>query len=207
MGPPFRIIGLTLSRIIIDDLGLAVAEDELEEVGAGVGGSGGEGAPLDIPPTRNWSRRAATLLLLLEEEGGWVMGGDGAACVVVAELWISAVFTALKGAVVEPPMLLRLLLEKLRAGVGGGGGFTDGRAGEGNIFSLGTHIIPLKITHILADWGRISCCRRWCCDCRFHCHGTAVDLARCPSAAGWGTRVHSHCQPRAEICLERTSSI
>lgn len=102
-GPPFRIIGLTFSRII-EALGLAVAEDELK-----VEGGGGEGAlPLDMP-TRNWSRRAATLLLLLEEEGGWVMGGEGA-WVVVPELCIRAVLTALKG-VEEPLMLFRLLLE------------------------------------------------------------------------------------------------
>jgi len=114
---------LTLSRC--KDLGLAVAEEELE-VGAGVGGSGGDGAPLDMPaPPRNWSRKAATLLLLLEEDGGWVIGGEGA-CEVVDELWMRAVLTALNG--VDPPMLFRLLLEKLRAGVGGGGGFTDGRA-------------------------------------------------------------------------------
>lgn len=53
-----------------------MAEEELE-VGAGVGGSGGDGAPLDMPaPPRNWSRKAATLLLLLEEDGGWVIGGE-----------------------------------------------------------------------------------------------------------------------------------
>lgn len=114
------------------DLGLAVAEEELE-VGAGVGGSGGDGAPLDMPaPPRNWSRKAATLLLLLEEDGGWVIGGEGA-CEVVDELWMRAVLTALNG--VDPPMLFRLLLEKLRAGVGGGGGFTDGRDFGG----LGAH--------------------------------------------------------------------
>lgn len=122
-GPPFRIIGLTLSRS--NDLGLALAEDGLDE-GAGVGGSGGDGAPLDIPaPPRNWSRRAATLLLLLDDDGGWVIGGEGA-WELMAELWIRAVFTALN--IVDPPILFRLVLEKLRAGVGGGGGFTDGRA-------------------------------------------------------------------------------
>lgn len=53
----------------------------------------------------------------------------------MAELWIRAVFTALN--IVDPPILFRLVLEKLRAGVGGGGGFTDGRDFGG----LGAHLI------------------------------------------------------------------
>lgn len=65
----------------------------------------------------------ATLLLLLEFDGS-CGGGDGAEVVVMAALCTRAVLTALNGAA----MLLKLLFEMLRAGVGGGGGFTDGRA-------------------------------------------------------------------------------
>lgn len=113
MGPPLSIMGLTFSRIV-DDFGLAVMP---------LGGVGG----VPLPLMRNWSRRAATLLQLLELEGGCCNGGGDGAGVVIVALCTSAVFTALNGAA----MLLRLLFEMLRDGVGGGGGFTEGRAANG----------------------------------------------------------------------------
>lgn len=114
MGPPLRMMGLTFSRIV-DDFGLAVMPP--------LGGVGG----VPLPLTRNWSRRAATLLELLELEGGCCSGGGDGAGVLMAALCTSAVFTALNGAA----MLLKLLFEMLRDGVGGGGGFTEGRAAKG----------------------------------------------------------------------------
>lgn len=104
MGPPFRIIGLILSLVNVD-LGLSVTEF----VGA-------DETPATAP-TRNCSRIVETML----DDGGGGGGVDSG--VFKAALCTRAVLTTPK-----VDAMFRLLFEILRAGVGGGGGFTEGRA-------------------------------------------------------------------------------
>lgn len=105
MGPPFRIIGLILSFVIVD-LGLSATELV-----------GTDGAPPPAP-TRNCSRIVETML---DDDGGGGSGVDSG--VLMAALCTRAVLTTPK-----VDAMFRLLFEILRAGVGGGGGFTEGRA-------------------------------------------------------------------------------
>lgn len=109
MGPPFRIIGLILSFVIVD-LGLSVTEFV-----------GTDGAPPPAP-TRNCSRIVETMLD--DDDGG---GGGVDSGVFMAALCTRAVLTTPK-----VDAMFRLLFEILRAGVGGGGGFTEGRATVGS---------------------------------------------------------------------------
>lgn len=104
MGPPFRIIGLILSLVIVD-LGLSVTEFVVAD-----------GTPPPAP-TRNCSRIVETML----DDGGGGGGVDSG--VFIAALCTRAVLTTPK-----VDAMFRLLFEILRAGVGGGGGFTEGRA-------------------------------------------------------------------------------
>lgn len=104
MGPPFSIIGLILSLVIVD-LGLSATVFV-----------GTAGAPPPAP-TRNCSRIVETML----EDGGGGGGVDSG--VFMAALCTRAVLTTPK-----VDAMFRLLFEILRAGVGGGGGFTEGRA-------------------------------------------------------------------------------
>lgn len=97
------------------------------------GGGGGGGVAFE--PERNWSRKAETLFVDDEVEGGCVEDGD--------EETLACDMRAVLTALIGPPTLVvgpeleeerfKLELEVLRAGVGGGGGFTEGGLGGATV--------------------------------------------------------------------------